>query len=129
MSSLTGKSFAKAKTLPAAVSDGELIIATACLSNLLAYTLPLSRLYQKECVHVHTARNTLTDTVAALNAQRRSKEEAFTPLYEQAIALTNELETELSLPRITKRQSHRSNTPALDPVQFLQDISICSTTG
>ncbi|KAH9362784.1 hypothetical protein HPB48_015253 [Haemaphysalis longicornis] len=78
-------------------------MAIVCLSDLLAHTLLLSRLYQKECVDVHTARNTLTDTVAALTAQRRDSEEAFTPLYEKAVALADELETELRLPRITKR--------------------------
>ncbi|KAH9369626.1 hypothetical protein HPB48_010685 [Haemaphysalis longicornis] len=94
-------------------------MATVCLSDLLAHTLPLSRLYQTECVDVHTARNTLTDTVAALAAQRRNSE-AFTPLYEHAVALADELETELRLPRITKRQSYRSNTSVLDPGSFFR---------
>ncbi|XP_037505376.1 52 kDa repressor of the inhibitor of the protein kinase-like [Rhipicephalus sanguineus] len=112
------QSAAKARTLRVAVGDGEFVMAIVCLSDLLAHTLPLSRLYQKECVDVHTARNTLTDTVAVLNAQRRNSEEAFTPLYQQAVTLADELETELRLPRITKRQSYRSNTPALDPESF-----------
>ncbi|KAH7956053.1 hypothetical protein HPB52_005789 [Rhipicephalus sanguineus] len=81
------QSAAKARTLRVAVGDGEFVMAIVCLSDLLAHTLPLSRLYQKECV-------------------------------DQAVALADELETELRLPRITKRQSYRSNTPALDPESF-----------
>lgn len=112
------QSAAKAKALRVSLGDGEFLMAIVCLSDLLAHTLPLSRLYQKECVDVHTARNTLTDTIAVLTAQRQNCEEVFRPLYEQAVALADELDTELKLPRITKRQTHRSNPPALDPESF-----------
>ncbi|KAH9366869.1 hypothetical protein HPB48_017791 [Haemaphysalis longicornis] len=95
-------------------------MAIVRLSDLFAHTVPLSCLYQKKWGDVHTARNTLTDTVAALTARRRNSEEAFTPRYEQATALADELETELRLPRITKRQSYRSNTPALDSERFFR---------
>ncbi|KAH9378666.1 hypothetical protein HPB48_008498 [Haemaphysalis longicornis] len=38
----------------------------------------------------------------------------------KAVALADELETELRLPRITKRQSYRCNTQALDPERFFR---------
>ncbi|XP_040075022.2 52 kDa repressor of the inhibitor of the protein kinase-like [Ixodes scapularis] len=112
------QSAAKAKALRVSLGDGEFLMAIVCLSDLLAHTLPLSRLYQKECVDVHTARNTLTDTIAVLTAQRQNCEEVLRPLYEQAVALADELDTELKLPRITKRQTHWSNPPALDSESF-----------
>lgn len=114
------QSAAKARTLRVAVGDGEFIMVIVCLSDFKAHTLPLSSLYQKECVDWHTARNALTDTVATLTDQRRNNKEVFTPPYEQAVALADELETELPFPRIPKRQSYRSNTPALDPESFLR---------
>ncbi|KAH7980196.1 hypothetical protein HPB49_013732 [Dermacentor silvarum] len=92
-----------------------MIMAMACLSDLQAHTLPLSRHYQKGCVDGHKARNTLTDAVAVLTTQSKNREELFGPLYEQAIGLGDELRTELRLPRNTKRQNHSYNTPALDP--------------
>lgn len=50
------KTAAKAKILHIALSDDKFIVCIICLSDLLAHTLQLSHLFQKECVDIHKAR-------------------------------------------------------------------------
>ncbi|XP_064471819.1 52 kDa repressor of the inhibitor of the protein kinase-like [Ornithodoros turicata] len=103
------QSAAKAKTLRAAISDSEFLVAIVCLADILAHTVPLSRLFQKEYLDVRTARSALADTMTVLRDRREKSEEAFSELYKQASALGEELGTELRSPRIAKRQTHRCN--------------------
>lgn len=111
-------SSAKATTLRAAISDGEFLVAVTCLADMLTHTLPLSRLFQKECVDVRTARTALVDTIAVLDNRRVDSAEAFSKLYKDAVDLADDLETEIRSPRINKRQTHRCNAPALDAESY-----------
>ncbi|KAH7952375.1 hypothetical protein HPB52_022175 [Rhipicephalus sanguineus] len=107
-------SSAKAKTLLAAIKDGEFLVTIICLADMLAHTLPLSRLFQRQCIDVRTAKNALVDTMAVLDKRRVDSAETFSQLYKDAVVLADELETEIRSPRITKRQTYRCNAPMPD---------------
>ncbi|CAN7949102.1 unnamed protein product [Ixodes pacificus] len=121
------QSAAKAKALSVSLGDGEFLMAIVCLSDLLAHTLPLSRLRKKGCVDVHTARNTLTDTIAVLTAQRQNCEEVFRPLYEQAVALADELDTEA--PSHHEEADSQVQPPCARSGELLQDVGLHSIIG
>ncbi|KAH7983252.1 hypothetical protein HPB52_010516 [Rhipicephalus sanguineus] len=88
-------SLAKAKTLLAAIKDGEFLVTIICLADMLAHTLPLSRLFQRQCIDVRTAKNALVDTMAVLDKRRVDSAETFSQLYKDAVVLADELETEI----------------------------------
>ncbi|KAH7940252.1 hypothetical protein HPB52_022572 [Rhipicephalus sanguineus] len=121
-------SSAKAKTLLAAIKDGEFLVTIICLADMLAHTLPLSRLFQRQCIDVRTAKNALVDTMAVLDKRRVDSAETFSQLYKDAVVLADELETEIRSPRITKRQTYRCNAPMPD-VESYYRTDLRSITG
>ncbi|KAH7970264.1 hypothetical protein HPB49_002154 [Dermacentor silvarum] len=72
------------------------------------HTLPLSRLFQKECVDVRTAKNALVDTMAVFDNRRVDSTEAFSQLYKDSVAFADDLVTEIWTPRVTKRQTYKA---------------------
>ncbi|KAG0420159.1 hypothetical protein HPB47_003636, partial [Ixodes persulcatus] len=109
------KTAANAKILHVALSDDEFKVSIVCLSDLLANTLPLSRLFQKECVDIHETRNALGDTVEVLADRRSHGQETFVPLYEQAVVLADALDADILPPCVTIRQTYRLNVSNSDP--------------
>ncbi|KAG0418618.1 hypothetical protein HPB47_004712 [Ixodes persulcatus] len=116
------KTAAKAKILRVALSDDELIVSILCLSDLLAHTLPLSRLFQKECVDIYEGRNVLGDTVEVLADRRSHGQESFAPLYEQDVVLADALDADILPPRATIKQTYRFNVSTSNPEDYRQSV-------
>lgn len=88
------------------------------MAVLPSQTLPLSRLYQKKSIDVHTTRGAVTDTIRVLGEKRKNVEDESAILYGQAVTLADELGAEFKIPRLTKKQTHRANVETLKAVVF-----------
>ncbi|XP_022163133.1 uncharacterized protein LOC111028709 [Myzus persicae] len=105
-------SSSKAKTLLMAVTCCDFIITLFALTDVLSVTLPASRLLQSYNRNITEASDIMDGIILNLSEKRSNCESDFSQLFEQSKNLMNKLDIDLKLPRITKRQTQRSNTPA-----------------
>lgn len=105
------ESASKAKSLIAALCSSDFIVTIVCISEVLSLTLPLSRYLQKESVTVDKAGSLVQDTLKTLKEKRGNSEEEFCTLFEKCNSTASSLDIEVTVPRLAKRQQHRSNHP------------------
>lgn len=104
----------KAKCLKIALCESEFLIAMVCLSDILATTLQLSLFLQRVDIDVKTARDTVSDTIKLLERKRKNCDVTFKSIYDEVIGIAEELDTEIKVPRISKKQKQRENYPTDD---------------
>lgn len=112
-----GESAAKARSLELALCNTEFIITLFALSDVVSVTMPLSKLLQKTNIDVQSAMAIFQDTVAVLEA-RRTNVDIFNAIFTEATAVMTELDLEVALPRLSKRQKNRPNPPAETPYEY-----------
>ncbi|KAJ8884589.1 hypothetical protein PR048_016446 [Dryococelus australis] len=91
---------AKAKVMIAVVLETQFIVGLFCLSDVLASTLPVSKLLQKESLDLTNASETTTHLLSALEARRVDSKTHFNVLFSQIEEMARKLDIELQKPRI-----------------------------
>jgi len=78
----------------------------------MTLTEPLSRLFQTESLDVHSAAETVKSTVNVFQEKRSNVEEEFSKIFKEACQIAQDLNVEISLPRIVQKQRNRPNAPS-----------------
>jgi hypothetical protein len=121
--------------------DGEFVVALTVLEAILARTRPVSKLLQEPHIDIKVAMDMVDNVVGLLRNWRETASETFHRLFVESegkltkspkknicchsqdllciiLALANNLDQRLKLPRIAKRQVHRENVPADCPEEY-----------
>jgi len=98
-----------AKSLKFSIANGEFLISLLITAKLFSICLPLSKHFQKTNIDLKEAVGLASITFDELNEMRRNSEQYFKTIYEKTKSICEKLEVTLRIPRITKRQTHRSN--------------------
>lgn len=101
----------KAASLIAALCDSQFLFAVFCLSDVLAFTLPLSKLLQKESLDLQHASESIKNVLSVLESRRADADTYFKGVSVQVENIASKLNIELRKPRTVGRQVHRSNYP------------------
>lgn len=115
-------SSSKAKTLLMAVTCCGFIVTLFALTDVLSVTLPASRLLQSYDRDIAEASGITDGIILTLSGKRSNCESDFSQLFEQGKNVMNKLDIDLKLPRISKRQTQRSNTPAQSLEEYYRRV-------
>ncbi|KAK3909080.1 52 kDa repressor of the inhibitor of the protein kinase [Frankliniella fusca] len=110
----------KASQLKAALSDSFFLVSVMCLSDILALTLPLSKLFQKPTLNLDTGAETITNLISVLSTRRGNAEEHFKSIWTDIEGLAEKVDTNLILPRRCGRQGNRANYPTESPEAYFR---------
>lgn len=115
-------SASKANGLIHAICCSDFILTIFCLCDVLSVTLPLSRLLQTVSLDLQSAatRLSVADVIAVLEDKRNNCLSLFDTIFDDAEIFIDaaELDVELSLPRLVKKQMNRPNYPATTPKEY-----------
>lgn len=102
----------KANSLLLSLCNCEFVITLYILSNILSITLPASKILQGVNLDVSAASNCIISIIQNLEDKRLNAEEYFSEIFLEAKTTMIDLDIEVELPRLTKIQNKRANTPA-----------------
>lgn len=91
------------------IMSSEFLVSLVILSDILGITLPLSRSLQATEIDILSAVQLINTTTASLQRQRETSTDTFKKLFNQAEAIANEIGAEITVRRITGRQTNRPN--------------------
>ncbi|XP_060845536.1 52 kDa repressor of the inhibitor of the protein kinase-like [Rhopalosiphum padi] len=105
-------SSSKAKTLLTAMCTCEFIISINALSNILCVTAPISRILQGIDNDILAAFECIQNVVTILENMPTNCDTVFKQIFEESCLLMKDFEIEVKTPRLSKRQTQRSNHPS-----------------
>ncbi|CAI6358564.1 unnamed protein product [Macrosiphum euphorbiae] len=109
---VSSSKLSKAKTLLTAMCTCEFIISINALSNILCVTAPISRILQGIDKDVLAAFECIQNAVTILENMRTNCDTVFKQIFEESCSLMKNFEIEVNTPRLSKRQTQRSNHPS-----------------
>lgn len=115
-------SSSKAKCLLNAVCNCEFVVTLFTLSNILCVTLAASKLLQGIDYGIVAAKKCIDDILKTLENKRTNCELVFKDIFEESKTVMTELDINVKIPRIVKRQSQRPNTPASNPEEYYRRV-------
>lgn len=107
---------ATANGILSAIRSGGFLVAMITADDLLGITLPLSRRLQDPSTHLGQALDQVDQAIQFLKNARGDGENYFSSLFAKAEKVAEELQTDITVPRKTERQVHRTNAPSKLPV-------------
>lgn len=102
-------SSSRAKTLLTAICSCEFILSLNSLSSLLSVTACVSKLLQTVNSDISIAADIISDVLSNLENKRNNSTEEFKLLFEESKIQMTELDIDLKKPRLTSKQTTRSN--------------------
>lgn len=115
-------SSSKAKTLLLTVCTCEFVITLYTMSDILSITAAASKILQGTIQDVFSADDCISITVKNLEDKRLNGELKFKELFEKCKTIMTELDINIKVPRTSKHQIHRSNTPASCPEEYFRRV-------
>lgn len=112
----------KAKTLMCAMKDSEFIVAIHSLADVFALTLPLSQALQSEGIDLTVATERARSVISALEAKRAEADATFNEVFESVKSAAESVGVDITMPRVTKRQTHRANVEATNEEEYYRRI-------
>ncbi len=91
------------------------LVSLHVTTKIFAITLPLSRSLQATNVDLAAALNHVSNAYEELNAIRAAAESEFESLFKIIVEKAAELNTDITIPRLVGKQTHRSNIQASTP--------------
>lgn len=103
------ESSSKANCLLHAVTSTNFIVSLYCLSELLSFTVNLSRYLQNKRINRLHAQEIILNVISTLKKKRTSCQESFKDLFKAINEICGKLGVNVSMPRVTSRQINRGN--------------------
>lgn len=111
------KTASEAKSLVLSI-DGEFVVATFTLGEILSITRPLSLLLQSKNIDLNTGNEALTYVTNVLREMRNNADNEFLDIFERSTEMTNLIGVPIELPRIVNRQMYRDNHPVSNTMEY-----------
>lgn len=92
------------------------------MTEILSLTAAASKILQGTTQDICSAENCIDLIIKNLEDKRLNSESNFIQLFEKCKIIMTKLEINITVPRTAKRQTHRSNTPASNPVEYYRRV-------
>jgi hypothetical protein len=102
-----------------AVTQSEFVISVCVLKSLFSLTLPLSKNLQKVDCDLAEA-NSNVQHIVDIAKQRRSNDEEFSMIFVSAENMLHSVDSEITIPRVTKRAKNRANMEFSNPEEYFR---------
>lgn len=116
----------KANQILLTLGTSEFNISLSVIIKLFQYTKPLSVYLQKKNIDLVEAINHINTFLNELMNIRENAEIVFSDLFKNLIKRSNEMDIEIKIPRLAKRQKHRNNFSTENPEYYFR-VSIFIT--
>nr|CAI5830424.1 unnamed protein product [Callosobruchus analis] len=113
-------SSSKAERLYKSVLDSQFLFSIFSLSEILTYTVNLSKVLQATSIYKVTAMNMICQVLDLLESKRKNVEKSFDAIYAQVNSLHEKLDINVSIPRIYARQINRANIQTNNPKDYFR---------
>nr|CAI5848996.1 unnamed protein product [Callosobruchus analis] len=113
-------SSSKAERLYKSVLDSQFLFSIFSLSEILTYTVNLSKVLQATSIDRVTAMNMICQVLELLESKRKNVEKSFDAIYAQVNSLHEKLDINVSIPRICARQINRANIQTNNPKDYFR---------
>jgi hypothetical protein len=113
----------KANQLLLALQVTEFYVSLAIINKMFKYTKPLSIYLQKQNIDLSDAINHIVIITKELISIRENAETVFSDLFKIIVTQSKEMDIEIKIPRLAKRQKHRCNIMMTTPEEYYR-ISI-----
>jgi hypothetical protein len=110
----------QASNLRTSILKGDFIICLLIVNKVFSYGLPLSKQLQRINIDLGEAMDLAEDTIKELKSIRSNAESEFHKIFENALTLANKLDINISIPRITGRQTKRVNIETNSPESYFR---------
>jgi len=110
----------QASNLRTSILKGDFIICLLIVNKVFIYGLPLSKQLQRINIDLGEAMDLAEDTIKELQTIRSNAESEFHTIFENALTLANKLDINISIPRITGRQTKRVNIETNSPESYFR---------
>ncbi|XP_025191890.1 52 kDa repressor of the inhibitor of the protein kinase-like [Melanaphis sacchari] len=108
----------KANQILLTLGTSEFNIGLSVIIKLFQYTKPLSVYLQKKNIDLVEAINHINTILNELMNIRENAEIVFSDLFKNLIKRSNEMDIEIKIPRLAKRQKHRNNFSSENPEDY-----------
>lgn len=115
-------SSSKAKTLLLSICTCDFVLTLYTMTEILSVTAAASRILQGTTQDIVSAENCIDSIVKNLEDKRLNCESYFKALFEKCKTIMTKLDINIAVPRTSKRQTHRSNTPASNPEEYYRRV-------
>lgn len=110
----------KANQILLTLGTSEFNISLSVIIKLFQYTKPLSVYLQKKNIDLVEAINHINTILNELMNIRENAEIVFSDLFKNLIKRSNEMDIEIKIPRLAKRQKHRNNFSTENPEDYFR---------
>jgi len=110
----------KANQILLTLGTSEFNISLSVIIKLFQYTKPLSVYLQKKNIDLVEAINHINTILNELMNIRANAEIVFSDLFKNLIKRSNEMDIEIKIPRLAKRQKHRNNFSTENPEDYFR---------
>ncbi|KAL4143541.1 hypothetical protein QTP88_005860 [Uroleucon formosanum] len=108
----------KARSLRSSILDIEFLISLFVLNKGFSIGLPLSKFLQKSNIDLKLAVQLANDTKKELQELRTHVDDVFKKIFEEVKVVAEKFDIEIKIPRLSKKQTNRSNIPLNTPEQY-----------
>lgn len=108
----------KANQLLLALQATEFHVSLAIINKMFKYTKPLSIYLQKKNIDLCDAINHIDIIIKELISIRENAETVFNDLFKIIVTQSKEMDIEIKIPRLAKRQKHRCNIMMNTPEEY-----------
>lgn len=108
----------KANGIYSSIHRFEFIVSLNILVNLLVLTVSLSRHLQAEKIDLWESYRMVDNIINLLKDYRNNSEEKFRKIYQDAENTARTFDIDIKIPRLTGRQTYRTNIPSDSPEQY-----------
>ncbi|XP_069354562.1 52 kDa repressor of the inhibitor of the protein kinase-like [Maniola hyperantus] len=104
--------------LHCAATNSEFIVSVCLIAKYSAQLQPIVNALQSKSIDLLQCANHIKRITDTLRKHRETADVQSESLIAEAESIADDLETDLRMPRITNRQTHRANPPAQTPSEF-----------
>lgn len=112
------KTRSSAFQLHAAATKSVFIICTSIIAKYSAILEPVVNVLQSKSLDLFKCTNHIEKILSIISQHRNDADSVIKDILQDASMMAEEIDIELELPRLTQRQQHRSNHPALNPIDY-----------
>ncbi|XP_050547099.1 52 kDa repressor of the inhibitor of the protein kinase-like [Daktulosphaira vitifoliae] len=110
----------QASNLRTSILKGDFIICLLIVNKVFSFGLPLSKQLQRINIDLGEAMDLAEDTIKELQTLRSNVDSEFHKIFENALTLSNKLDTNISIPHIIGRQTKRVNIETNSPESYFR---------
>lgn len=113
-------SHSDAQQILASITSFKFIVVFVTMYQFVSHLAGITVKLHKTALNIVEAHKMVTEVFQMYQHERENIDSSFSPIYTQSVRMAEKVGTTATMPRITSRQQHRSNTEASSPCEYFR---------